>query len=48
MSDEDVALALQVLRHPVHVRFDNLGHGLYMQQPEPVLRAITNFLDSLE
>jgi len=48
MSDEDVALALRLLKHPVHVRFDNLGHGLYMQQPEPVLRAITNFLDSLE
>jgi pimeloyl-ACP methyl ester carboxylesterase len=48
MSDGDVALALQLLKHPVHVRFDNLGHGLYMQQPEPVLRAITNFLDSLE
>lgn len=47
MSDADVALALRLLKHPVHVRFENLGHGLYMQQPEPVLRAITNFLDSL-
>lgn len=47
MSDADVALALQLLKHPVHVRFDNLGHGLYMQRPEPVLRAINHFLDSL-
>ena len=47
MSDADVALALELLKHPVHVRFDTLGHGLYMQRPEPVLRAITNFLDSL-
>lgn len=48
MSDADVKLALSLLKHPVHVRFENIGHGLYMQQPEPVLRAITNFLDSLE
>jgi pimeloyl-ACP methyl ester carboxylesterase len=47
MSDADAELALKLLKHPVHVRFENLGHGLYMQQPEPVLRAITNFLDSL-
>jgi pimeloyl-ACP methyl ester carboxylesterase len=47
MSDADVVLALRLLKHPVHVRFGNLGHGLYMQQPEPILRAITNFLDSL-
>ena len=47
MSDADVKLALKFLKHPVHVRFDNIGHGLYMQQPEPILRAITNFLDSL-
>ena len=47
MSDSDVALAKQLLAHPVHVRFDTLGHGLYMQNPEPVLRAVTNFLDSL-
>jgi pimeloyl-ACP methyl ester carboxylesterase len=47
MSDEDVGLALGLLKHPVHVRFDSIGHGLYMQQPEPVLRAITHFLDSI-
>lgn len=47
MSDADVAQALELLKHPVHVCFESLGHGLYMQQPEPVLRALTNFLDSL-
>jgi len=47
MSDADVKIALQLLRHPVHVQFPTLGHALYMPQPEPVLRAVTNFLESL-
>jgi pimeloyl-ACP methyl ester carboxylesterase len=47
MSDADVALALKLLSHPVHVSFPTLGHALYIQQPEPILRAVTNFLESL-
>jgi pimeloyl-ACP methyl ester carboxylesterase len=47
MSDADVALAAQVLPHHTHVKFRNLGHALFIQQPEPVLRAVTNFLESL-
>jgi pimeloyl-ACP methyl ester carboxylesterase len=47
MSDADVALAKRVLPHHTHVKFRNLGHALFMQQPEPVLRAVTNFLESL-
>lgn len=47
MSDADVKLALRLLPHPVHVQFPTLGHALYMQQPEPVLRAVNNFLESL-
>jgi pimeloyl-ACP methyl ester carboxylesterase len=47
MSDEDVALARQILPQSVHVCFEGIGHGLYMQQPDPILRAMTNFLDSL-
>jgi pimeloyl-ACP methyl ester carboxylesterase len=47
MSDADVALAANVLPHHAHVKFHNLGHALFMQQPEPVLRAVTNFLESL-
>jgi pimeloyl-ACP methyl ester carboxylesterase len=47
MSDADVKLALQLLAHPVHVNFPTLGHALYMQRPEPVLRAVNNFLESL-
>lgn len=46
MSDVDVLLALRLLPHPAHVKFETLGHALYMQQPEPVLRAIVNFLES--
>jgi pimeloyl-ACP methyl ester carboxylesterase len=48
MSDADVALATRLLPHHTHVRFRNLGHALFIQQPEPVLRAVTNFLESLE
>jgi pimeloyl-ACP methyl ester carboxylesterase len=47
MSDADVKLALKLLAHPVHVNFPTLGHALYIQQPEPVLRAVNNFLESL-
>jgi pimeloyl-ACP methyl ester carboxylesterase len=47
MSDADVALASRLLPHHVHVKFRNLGHALFIQQPEPVLRAVTNFLESL-
>jgi pimeloyl-ACP methyl ester carboxylesterase len=47
MSDADVALATRLLPHRVHVKFRNLGHALFIQQPEPVLRAVTNFLESL-
>ncbi len=47
MSDADVKRALELLPHPVHVSFPTLGHALYIQQPEPVLRAVNNFLESL-
>ncbi len=47
MSDADVSLATRLLAHHTHVRFRNLGHALFIQQPEPVLRAVTNFLESL-
>lgn len=47
MSDADVALAKRLLPHPAHVQFENLGHALFIQQPELVLLAVTNFLESL-
>ncbi|MGA6985463.1 MAG: alpha/beta hydrolase [Terriglobales bacterium] len=47
LSDADVALATRLLPHHAHVKFRNLGHALFIQQPEPVLRAVTNFLESL-
>jgi pimeloyl-ACP methyl ester carboxylesterase len=47
MSDADVALATRLLPHHTHVKFRNLGHALFIQQPEPVLRAVTNFLEAL-
>jgi pimeloyl-ACP methyl ester carboxylesterase len=47
MTDEDVVRALAVLAEATHVRFDNLGHGLHVQDPEPVLAAVTSFLESL-
>lgn len=47
MSDADVALATRLLPHHTHVKFRALGHALFIQQPEPVLRAVTNFMESL-
>ncbi len=47
MSDADVALATRLLPRHEHVKFRDLGHALFIQQPDPVLRAVTNFLDSL-
>jgi pimeloyl-ACP methyl ester carboxylesterase len=47
MRDEDVSAATRLLPHHAHVKFRNLGHALFIQQPEPVLRALTNFLESL-
>jgi pimeloyl-ACP methyl ester carboxylesterase len=47
MSEADVALAIRLLPHHTHVRFRNLGHALFIQKPDPVLGAVTNFLESL-
>lgn len=47
MSDADVSLATRLLPHHTHVKFRSLGHALFIQQPDPVLRAVTNFLESL-
>jgi hypothetical protein len=47
MSDVDVALGTRVLPHHTQVRSRTLGHALFMQQPEPVLWAVTNFLEAL-
>lgn len=30
-----------------HVRFRTVGHALFVQQPEPKLRTVTNFVESL-
>ncbi len=47
MSDADVALATRLLPHHNHVKFSNLGHALFIQQPEPVLREVMSFLESI-
>jgi pimeloyl-ACP methyl ester carboxylesterase len=47
MSDADVTRALSIMPYAAHVSFPTLGHALYIQQPEPVLRAVSKFLDDL-
>jgi pimeloyl-ACP methyl ester carboxylesterase len=47
MSDTDVERALELVPNVSHVRFSTLGHALYIQQAEPILRAVTDFLESL-
>ena len=44
LTDDDVKLALGLLRNAKHVKFPLLGHALFMQQPKSVLNAITTFL----
>jgi pimeloyl-ACP methyl ester carboxylesterase len=45
LSDEDVELALKLLPDGELVRFPLLGHALFMQQPQPVLKAVVDFLE---
>lgn len=47
MSDADVRCALTLLPRATHVRLNDFGHLLHMERAEPVLRAVTNFLESL-
>jgi pimeloyl-ACP methyl ester carboxylesterase len=47
MSDSDVERALRLVPGASHVQFPTLGHALYIQQAEPVLLAVTEFLESL-
>lgn len=47
MSDADVAAAKRLVPDVRHVRFPTLGHALYIQQPEPILRAVNEFLDGI-
>jgi pimeloyl-ACP methyl ester carboxylesterase len=44
LTDDDVKLALQLLPNAKHVKFPLLGHALFMQQPMPILNALTSFL----
>lgn len=44
LSDSDVELAVRLLPRARHMRFPLLGHALFMQQANPVLRAIEDFL----
>ena len=44
MSDRELNRAMQLLAKPKLQKFPLLGHALHLQQPQPVLRAITTFL----
>ena len=45
LSDADVELALKLMPIAQHVRFPLLGHALFMQKPEPVLKELLQFLE---
>jgi pimeloyl-ACP methyl ester carboxylesterase len=47
MADEDVERARSLLTRVNHVRIENAGHGLHVQDPDSVLDAVTTFLASL-
>ena len=49
VSDQDVEHALSLLADGVHVQLEGVGHdlGLSAWEVTPLLRAVTNFLESL-
>jgi pimeloyl-ACP methyl ester carboxylesterase len=47
MTDEEVNWALAHFSQVTHIRFEGIGHELHLKRAEPVLRAVTNFLESL-
>lgn len=47
MSDSDVARGLALLQYGSHASFPGLGHGLHVENAEPVLEAVTRFLSNL-
>ena len=47
LTDRDVARIVAILPNASCVKFAGIGHQLHMENPAPVLRAITFFLESL-
>jgi pimeloyl-ACP methyl ester carboxylesterase len=47
MSDAELTRAVELLAKPKVEKFPLLGHALHLQQPQPVLKAVTNFLNEL-
>lgn len=45
LTDSDVETAKRLLPTVEHINFPLLGHALFMQRPDPVLKAITEFLN---
>ena len=48
LSDADVEMALKLLVRAEHVKFPLLGHALFMQKSEPVLKEVSRFLNLLK
>ena len=44
MTDDDVARALPLLPQAEHAKLEGVGHGLHVENAEPVLAAVTSFL----
>ena len=47
MTDKEVERAMRLLLKPKLVKFPLLGHALHLQQPQPIIKAVSAFLDSL-
>jgi len=47
MSDSDVKRALSLFPNAIRIRIEGVGHELHLNRAEPVIRAITYFLESL-
>jgi pimeloyl-ACP methyl ester carboxylesterase len=47
MTDAEMVQALPLLADPTHIKLDGISHVLHNEQPEPVLRAMIDFLEAL-
>jgi pimeloyl-ACP methyl ester carboxylesterase len=46
LTDDELDLALSVLRDGRSIRFDGLGHSIHMDDPERFLAAVLPLLDA--
>jgi len=47
MTDSDVELAEEYIEYLVHMKFEDIDHGLFASKTEPILKVVMDFLELL-